>query len=55
MKKMSNLKKDKHMIRMDNDGFDGHGRFKNRQKFFEKGYYNAPKYKKRGCITLDLM
>ncbi|KAH0650427.1 hypothetical protein KY284_030339 [Solanum tuberosum] len=49
----SKLKKErareKKRSRVDNDGSDGHGCSKNRQKFFGQGYSNAPKYKEERC------
>ncbi|XP_049414695.1 uncharacterized protein LOC125877447 [Solanum stenotomum] len=51
----SKLKKErareKKRSKVDNAGSDGHGRSKNRQKFFGQGYSNAPKYKEEMVST----
>ena len=41
--------KEKRRSTMDNEGSNGHGHSKNRQKDFGKDYSNEPKYNMRGC------
>ena len=51
----SKLKKERAREKMrsreDNDRSDGHGVSRNRQKVFEQGYSNAPKYKEERVST----
>ena len=50
----SNIMKEIKRVRIESEGSDGHGRYKNRQKSFGQGYYSNPTYEK-SMSTPDLL
>uniref|UniRef100_M1DLM4 Zinc knuckle family protein n=1 Tax=Solanum tuberosum TaxID=4113 RepID=M1DLM4_SOLTU len=56
--KLKRRSREKKRPRIDDDKFsydrsDGHGRSRNRQRFYRQGSANAPKYNEDGCLTLS--